>query len=107
MENKEAPVISNEFELGEDETIFVKSTTNSKGLSTCIFVSAVKEQRKTLKLRGIGAGANNQMTKAVIIAKGKLTEKGISVNVDMYFKDINAPDGSGMTAIEYLLTFKN
>lgn len=109
MENSKVQEVSQEREyaIEDDGVIFVKSVTNSKGLSTCIFVSAAKEKRDHLKLRGIGAGANNQMTKAVIIAKGKLMEKGIFIVVDMYFKDIVSADGQGtITAIEYLLTFK-
>lgn len=87
--------------------IFVKGATNTKGLATCIFASATKEGREEVKLRGIGAGANNQMTKAVIIAKGKLAEKGISMGIDMYFKDIPSKrEGEGgITAIEYLVKF--
>ena len=88
--------------------VFVKATTNTKGLATCIFASATKENREELRLRGIGAGANNQMTKAVIIAKGKLAEKGINLTIDMYFKDIPSKregDDGRITAIEYLVKF--
>lgn len=90
-----------------DGVVLVKGTTNTKGLSTCIFVSATREERKEIKLRGIGAGANNQITKAIIIAKGKLAEKGIKCGIDIYFKDINSDKNEGevITAIEYLVTF--
>ena len=96
-------------ELDNEGVIFVKGTTNTKGLSTCIFASATKEKRSEVKLRGIGAGANNQMTKAIIIAKGKLAEKGIGVNIDVYFKDIHSKreEEDGITAVEYLITFKH
>lgn len=94
-------------ELNQEGVVFVKGTTNTKGLSSCIFASATKEGKKEVKLRGIGAGANNQMTKAVIIAKGKLAEKGIRVGIDMYFKDIasSRDNEDDITAIEYLVTF--
>ena len=96
-------------DLSHEGVIFVKGTTNTKGLSTCIFASATKERRTEIRLRGIGAGANNQMTKAIIISKGKLAEKGISVGIDMYFKDIPSKrDGEeGITGVEYLITFKH
>lgn len=100
---------ANKSNTTNGEVIFVKSTTNTKGLSTCIFASATKERQEQIKLRGIGAGANNQMTKAVIIAKGKLAEKGINLEIDMYFKDIKSTRSNSedsITAIEYLVTFK-
>jgi len=93
--------------VNNDGVIFVKSTTNTKGLATCIFASVTKEDKKELRLRGIGAGAVCQMTKACIIAKSKLMEKGVNSSINMYFKDIHS-DKSGdesITAIEYVLTF--
>ena len=100
---------SNYAELDNEGVIFVKGTTNTKGLSTCIFASATKEKRAEVKLRGIGAGANNQMTKAIIIAKGKLAEKGINITIDMYFKDIPSKrEGEdGITGVVYLILFKH
>ena len=68
---------------------------------------ATKDGKKEVKMRGIGHGAIGQMSKAFIIAKGKLSEKGISTTVDMYFKDIASKrDGEdNITAIEYLIKF--
>lgn len=91
----------------QDGIVFVKGTTSTKGLASCIFASATKEKRADITLRGIGAGANNQMTKATILAKGELSKKGIYFIIDMYFKDVDSKrDGEdGITAIEYKLTF--
>lgn len=88
--------------------ILVKGTTNTKGLSTCIITSPIKREMLDLRLRGIGAGANNQIAKAIIIAKSKLNARKIEVGIDMYFMDVDSykEDGSKVTAIEYLLTFK-
>lgn len=104
-QDKATPI--EEVKINKEGVIFVKSTTNTKGLSTCIFASATKEGKKEVKLRGIGAGAVGQMTKACIIAKGKLAEKGIKASIDMYFKDIPSKrDGEdNITAIEYLIKF--
>lgn len=92
----------------EDGLILVKGATNTKKLVTCISTATVRRGMLDLRLRGIGAGANNQIAKAIIIAKQKLNAKKIEVGIDMYFKDVDSAkgDGSKVTAIEYLLTFK-
>ena len=88
--------------------ILVKGTTNTKGLSTCIVSSQAKKDVEKLSLRGIGAGANNQIAKAVIIAKEKLALKKTRLCIDMAFCDVDSAkeDGTKVTAIEYILTFK-
>lgn len=93
-------------ELRED-IIFVKGTTETKGLATCIFATATKDGKEQVKMRGIGHGAIGQMSKAYIIAKGKLSEKGIKATLDMYFKDIPSKrEGeNNITALEFLIKF--
>ena len=100
--------MNEEIKDHKEEVIFVSGKTETKGLSTCIFASATKDEKKEVKMRGIGHGAIGQMSKAFIIAKGKLSEKGISTTVDMYFKDISSKrDGEdNITAIEYLIKFE-
>ena len=99
--------VPHEHSVEQDGVIFVKGITSTKGLASCIFASATKEKRSSIVLRGIGAGANNQMTKATILAKGELSKKGIYFLIDMYFKDVdsNRVGEEGVTAIEYKLTF--
>lgn len=99
--------MNEEIKDHKEDVIFVSGKTETKGLSTCIFASATKDGKKEVKMRGIGHGAIGQMSKAFIIAKGKLSEKGISTTVDMYFKDIASKrDGEdNITAIEYLIKF--
>lgn len=97
------PVTANEG------VIWVGSTTETQKLASSIFNSRVKEGRGEVKLRGIGAGAVNQMTKAYIIAKGKLIEKGIAASIDVSFKDVEPEDTEEkktITAIEFTVTFK-
>lgn len=96
-----------DLKITHEGIIFVKSTTSTKGLATCIFGSAINEQKKEIRLRGIGAGSICQMTKAFIITKGRLSEKGVNATVDMYFKDIQSrrEGEDSITAVEYLVKF--
>lgn len=104
-----------EKELSQRETIegvsvFVGGTTSVQGLSTCIVAYATKEKRTSMKMRGIGASAINQMVKATIIAKSRLSEKGIKVYTDFYFKDVPSNrHGEGektISGIEFELEFE-
>tara|TARA_Y100000034_G_scaffold29728_1_gene36205 strand:+ start:71876 stop:72178 length:303 start_codon:yes stop_codon:yes gene_type:complete len=91
-------------EKGTGETIFVKSSTSVKGLATCIMAEANNPEVDVVKIRGIGAGANNQMTKAIIVAKGKLSAIGVGVNLDVYFKNVESSHSNDtISAIEYSL----
>lgn len=98
---------NNRGELTDVETLFCSSSTNIKGLSNCIFLCAVKEKKKSVKLRAVGASAINQMVKAIILAKGKLSERGIKMTFDMYFADIDSKVAGedNISGIEYCVTF--
>ena len=99
----------------KNDVVFVSSTTNTKGLATCIFASKTKENKEQMTLRAIGAGAISQVNKAYIIAKSRLMEKGINVTIDMYFKDIKSnkeipadqvdSNKDTITALEYVIKF--
>lgn len=84
-----------------DKVLMVSGDTPAKRLAMSIFASCTKENLKTIIIRGVGAGAVNQMTKAFIIAKGMLGQKNVSPKIDMFFKDVD----NNITAIEYHITF--
>jgi stage V sporulation protein SpoVS len=68
--------------------------------------------RKGLKifiLRGVGAGAVSQMTKATIISKGVLAQKGVNLRIDPSFQDIPSrkEEGKTITAILYKLELRD
>lgn len=94
-----------EIMTGKDGTVFVGGSTNTKDLAVCICSMATREGRKEAKMRGIGAGAVGQMTKAYIIAKGRLMVKGIITKVDMAFTDVKGRDGKTISGIEYTINF--
>lgn len=64
-----------------------------------------KMERKEVHLIAVGAGAINQMTKAVAIASGFLAPSGMSIAVKVGFTDTVIPDSNGVdqqkTAILY------
>ena len=93
----------------QEDVIFVGGATPTKGLASCIFSSSIKDRKDEIRLRAIGAGAISQMTKAYIIAKGNLSEKGIKASIDMHFKDIESKREGEETisAVEFVVTFKS
>lgn len=95
----------------EVKLLKVKSSTNSKLLASSI-VSCFTDGAKTLKLRGIGAGAVTQMVYGVIIAEGRLKQKDVKMNYRHYYKDVvnhnfeaTKKSDPTISAIEYELTF--
>lgn len=99
-----------EVALAQDASgiTFVKSSTPTKSLAVFITTSATKDKLEGVKIRGIGAGAVNQMVKAVITAKSRLGEKGITLTWDAYYKDVESREsGDGnISAVEFSITFK-
>lgn len=95
--------VSGNKEVNIKNAIFVKNSTSTTGLADCIVIAVTKKKAPELRLRCIGAGANNQMIKGIIIAKGKLANKGFNMVINPYFVDIEA--NGTKSAIEVLLTF--
>ena len=56
------------------------------------------DNRETVELQAIGAGALNQAVKAVIIARGYLAPSGVDLLIEAAFKDIEVR-GEDRTAI--------
>ena len=89
-----------------DEIALVKSTTPTKSLAVFITTACTKDGLEGVKLRGIGAGAVNQITKALITAKGRLLTKGVSVAFDINYKDVPNREKTGtISAIEFSIDF--
>jgi stage V sporulation protein SpoVS len=73
--------------MDQEKILKVGSKTDSVSLSKCI-VSMQQEGFKDIYMRGVGAGAVSQMTKATIISKGVLAQKGVNLRIDPSFQDI-------------------
>ena len=93
----------------DGDVALVKSGTPTKSLAVYIVTAFTKDKQTEVKLRGIGAGAVNQMVKAVISAKSRLVEKGIKVTFDSYYKDVKSKYNADeqISAIEFLIKFEN
>lgn len=89
----------------EGEVALVKSSTPTKSLAVYITTAYTKDKLGGVKLRGIGAGAINQMVKACISAKGRLKEKGVSLVSEFYYKDVTNAEGEVISAIEFEVKF--
>lgn len=91
----------------QQEITMVKSSTPTKSLAVFIITSATKDKLDSIKIRGIGAGAINQMVKAVITAKSRLGEKGIKLVWDAYYQDVDSREGDDrkISAVEFAVTF--
>ena len=99
--------LEQEIAVDGDSVAMVKSGTPTKSLAVFITTSATKEKLDHIKIRGIGAGAVNQMVKAVITAKSRLSEKGITTTWDAYYRDVDSrsDDGKSISAIEFNIKF--
>ena len=89
----------------DGDVALVKSGTPTKSLAVYIVTAFTKDGQTEVKLRGIGAGSVNQMVKAIITAKSRLSEKGITTSSDMYYRDVESRDGTEekISAIEFLI----
>lgn len=76
----------------------VKSSTNVKQLATSIALS-ITEENKDVTLRAIGAGAVNQMYKALAIARGTVATKGVDLLIKPGFDTIAEEDGETKTVM--------
>lgn len=76
------------------EILKCSSTTIVQKLASCIY-SKVYSEQKEVALRVVGAGALSQAVKAVIVANGLLSPKGMRVLINPNFSDLD-----GITAID-------
>lgn len=91
-----------EFNAKESGVLAVGGGTPTRKLASSIAASCTKEGLNSVKIRGIGAAAVNQMVKATILAGTYLSQKGVGTEIKMCFKDVD----NNITAIEFELTFK-
>lgn len=95
-------------EDNDEQVLYAGSSTDATGLAKCINACCVKEQRESVRLRGIGAGAISQIVKSIIIAEGMLIQKGVTITYKFGFKDVDSSDPSNkepITAVEFSVLF--
>lgn len=78
----------------------VSSKTNSKSLAGAI-ASAIRE-KGVVEIQAIGAGAVNQVIKAVAIARGYMAPSGIDLICIPVFSEVEI-DGQSRTALKFVI----
>lgn len=66
----------------------VKSSSPVKELSESIFKCYQENPNRTIVLRGIGAGAVNQMYKALAVSSGLFAQRGLEQLIKAGFEDV-------------------
>lgn len=80
----------------------VASKTNPKNLAYAVFSNL--EEKGEVTLQGIGAGAVNQMVKAIILLKGIVGPQGKEITSEPLFCDAAVGDDV-LTAIQYKIKY--
>jgi stage V sporulation protein S len=83
------------------ETLKVSSKSNSKSVAGAM--SQILEKEEAVCIQSIGAGAVNQAVKAIAIARGFLSPKGIDIYMQVSFVELSI-DEKERTGIKFLVT---
>jgi stage V sporulation protein S len=85
------------------ETLKVSSKSHSKAVAGAMALLLEKEEQ--VCIQAIGAGAVNQAVKAIAIARGFLSPKGIDIYVQVSFVELNI-EHKERTGIKFLILTK-
>ena len=77
----------------------IKVKANSRTAAVAGAIAGVMREHKHAEVQAIGAGAVNQSVKALVLAKGYLSEDGIEIMCVPEFVDVEI-DGKVRTAIK-------
>jgi stage V sporulation protein S len=77
----------------------IKVKANSRTAAVAGAIAGVMREHKHAEVQAIGAGAVNQSVKALVLAKGYLSEDGIEIMCIPEFVDVEI-DGKVRTAIK-------
>ncbi len=80
----------------------IKVKANSRTAAVAGAIAGVMREHKHAEVQAIGAGAVNQAVKALILAKGYLSEDGIPIVCIPEFVDVDI-DGKIRTAIKIVV----
>ena len=84
------------------ESIELKVAADSNPSSVAGAIAKNIQERKHVELVGIGAGAINQMNKAVAIASGYVAPNGISIAVKVAWTNVEM-NGETKSAIKHII----
>jgi len=80
----------------------IKVAANSRSTAVAGAIAGVIRERGHVDVQAIGAGAVNQATKAIAIARGYLQLDGIDIICTPYFAEVMI-DGQERTAIRFTI----
>ncbi len=80
----------------------IKVKANSRTAAVAGAIAGVMREHKHAEVQAIGAGAVNQAVKALVLAKGYLSEDGIPIICIPEFVDVDI-DGKIRTAIKIVV----
>jgi stage V sporulation protein S len=80
----------------------IKVKANSRTAAVAGAIAGVMREHKHAEVQAIGAGAVNQAVKALVLAKGYLSEDGITIICAPEFVDVEI-DGKIRTAIKLVV----
>ena len=80
----------------------IKVSANSRTAAVAGAIAGVMREHHHAEVQSIGAGAVNQAVKAIVLAKGYLTNDGIIIICVPEFVDVDI-DGKIRTAIKFVI----
>lgn len=80
----------------------IKVSANSRTAAVAGAIAGVMREHHHAEVQSIGAGAVNQAVKAIVLAKGYLTNDGIAIICIPEFVDVDI-DGKIRTAIKFVI----
>jgi stage V sporulation protein S len=83
----------------------IKVSANSRTAAVAGAIAGVMREHKHAEVQAIGAGAVNQSVKALILAKGYLTNDGIEITCMPEFVDVEI-EGKVRTAIKFVVNMR-
>jgi len=83
----------------------IKVSANSRTAAVAGAIAGVFREHRHAEVQAIGAGAVNQAVKALVLAKGYLTNDGILITCMPEFVDVEI-DGKVRTAIKLVVDLK-
>ena len=87
---------------GEVRMDVIKVKANSRTAAVAGAIAGVMREYKRAEVQAIGAGAVNQAVKALVLAKGYLSEEGVFIVAIPEFVDVEI-EGKVRTAIKLIV----
>lgn len=95
--------MSEDIVINSSEEPFLKVAAGSNPQALASAIAHAIYDTRMVKLRAVGAGANNQAVKAIAIARGYVAPRGLDLVCKPGFATIESRDGE-ISAIVFVVT---